>query len=94
MVSGLSFSKFNVTPEGTVNEDSTIVAQDALDTEAREYPLDPLKVQAVALFAMASLRLGGGVGWGAATGLPRTPEAVARNATKTVVEEKNIMTDG
>lgn len=62
VVPSLSFSRFKVTPEGTTREESTIVAQEVFDWDARDQPSEPLNVQAVALLATASFKLGGGVG--------------------------------
>jgi len=59
-----------VVPDGTATLLRTIVAQEALDFEAKEAPVDPEKVQD-ALFS----RLGGAVGAGAA-GAADTRDAV------------------
>jgi hypothetical protein len=74
----LRFSKFKVTPEGTVREERMIVAQEVFDFDTNEYPLDPLKVQVVPLFKAAFLRLGGGVGRGTAIAPAKTLLAVRR----------------
>jgi hypothetical protein len=86
----LSFSRFRVTPEGTEREDRTIVEQDVFDFNTNEYPIEPLKVQFVALLITASFRLGVGVSSGAATRLPTTP-ALARSAVKIVTDGSSMV---
>jgi hypothetical protein len=50
-----------------VREDRIIVEQEVFDFDANEYPIEPLKVQFIALLITASFRLGAGVGSGVAT---------------------------
>lgn len=54
--------KSKVVPDGTATADSTMVEQAVFDLLAEEAPLDPEKVQVVAL----SFNLAGAVTWGAA----------------------------
>ena len=73
-----------------MREDRTIVEQDVFDFDAKEYPIEPLKVQFVALLITASFRLGVGVSSGAATGLPATL-ALARSAVKIVTDSSSMV---
>jgi len=73
-----------------VREDRTIVEQDVFDFDANEYPIEPLKVQFVALLITASFRLGVGVSSGAAIRLPATL-ALARSAVKIVTNSSSMV---
>lgn len=73
-----------------MREDRTIVEQDVFDFDANEYPIEPLKVQFVALLITASFRLGVGVSSGAAAGLPATL-ALARSAVKIVTDSSSMV---
>lgn len=79
--------KSSVTPDGTATDDKTMVEQDVLDLLARDAPLEPEKVQVVALLS----RLGAAVGAGAAMGLAKA--AIALNATSaaTLLKEGAMM---
>jgi hypothetical protein len=68
--------KSKVTPDGTAIAERIIVEQEVFDLLAREAPVDPLKVQVVARFAIALLRSGAAVGIGIGTGPAKTPARV------------------
>lgn len=72
--------KSSVVPEGTATSDKIIVEHDCCDLLALEAPLEPEKVQLVALFS----KLGASVIAGSATGEENTDaanEAIARAVT-------------
>lgn len=75
--------KSSVTPDGTATDDRTIVEQDFLDLLAKDAPLEPEKVQVVALLSMS----GAAVGSGAAMGLAKVATALnASTAARTLNE--------
>jgi hypothetical protein len=71
--------KSRVVPDGTTTLLMTMVAQEALDLEAREAPLEPEKVQDARL-----ARSGAAVGAGMAAGAAATKEADAAKRLKRV----------
>lgn len=90
----------SVTPEGTVNAESTMVAQSFLLAEALKYPSSPENVQDSRLCRLrpTSTREGAGVGLGA--GEARTPdtsreivrEEVYMIYRKRIIGNKNLAT--
>lgn len=73
MVPVVNLVKSRVVPDGTTREESTMVAQEALDLLAEAAPPDPEKVQEALL-----ARSGAAVGAGAAAGAAATQATVAK----------------
>ena len=78
-----------VVPEGTVMPDRTMVEHDDWDLLAEAAPLEPLKVQLVALFA--SNGLGGGVISGPAKATGDATAAQAAKATNKVAVKETMI---
>lgn len=73
----------SVTPEGTATLDKTMVEQDVLDLLAEDAPLEPEKVQVVALLSRSGAAVGKGAAAGAATARVEQMMAVKATAPRT-----------
>lgn len=74
----------SVTPEGTVNAESTIVAQSFLLADALEYPSSPEKVQDSRLCKLRATSTGEGAGVGLGAGEAKMPEKSRRTVSADV----------